>query len=168
VRLPHLIDAALTRIRARGVARFRARFESYSGSRRPCARRRNSELALERHRPGPSSAPTSPRNSAHEDTMNAPIKLRSDGRPHDTGEVKPYRPCPADFREVFLRLGQSPELREHYRTNDRIIRRWIKESGGDELRAERYRITGCGPKPWLRSENRARRYVLGRTLGPRE
>lgn len=91
-------------------------------------------------------------------------KLRSDGRPHDTGLVRPYRPCPADFREVFLRLGQSKEIEEHYHTNWRVIRRWIEECGGDRLRAERRKISGGTERPSLRAENRAKRYVLGRKL----
>lgn len=80
------------------------------------------------------------------------------------GCTRPYRPCPADFREVFLQLGQSKEIEEHYRTNWRVIRRWIEECGGEELRAARREVSGGTPRPALRSENRARRYVLGRTL----
>lgn len=80
----------------------------------------------------------------------------------------PYRPCPPDFREVFLRLGQSKEIEDYYRTNWRVIRRWIEEAGGEELRAARRAITGAGPRPTLRAESRARRYVLGRTLKGKE
>ena len=80
------------------------------------------------------------------------------------GATRPYRPCPSDFRETFLALGQSKEIEEHYRTNWRVIRRWIEEAGGEELRAARRAITGCQPRPHLRSENRARRYVMGQTL----
>lgn len=89
-------------------------------------------------------------------------KLRSDGRPHDTGLIRPYRPCPADFRERFLELGQSKEIEEHYRTNWRVITRWIEEAGGEELRRERFKIAGARTGGKLRS--RASRYVLGRTL----
>lgn len=78
----------------------------------------------------------------------------------DNGLIRPYRPCPADFREVYLRLGQSKEIEEHYNTNWRCIRRWIEESGGDELRAERSRVTGLPMQPARRS-SLARRYVLG-------
>ena len=92
-------------------------------------------------------------------------KLRSDGRPHDTGTVRPYRPCPADFRETFLSLGQSKEIEEHYRTNWRVIRRWIEECGGDALRSERYALSGGFARPEKRSSGIARRFVLGRTLG---
>lgn len=87
-------------------------------------------------------------------------KRRSDGRAHDTGTVRPYRPCPDDFREVFLRLGQSLAIIEHYRTNYRCIRRWIDECGGEDLRAERYRVSGGFGRP----SKRSKRYVLGRTL----
>lgn len=84
-------------------------------------------------------------------------------RKPDTGLVKPYRPAPPDFREVYLRLGQDRAIEEHYRTNWRCIRRWIEECGGDELRAERARRTGSKLKPARRS-GVARRYVLGLRL----
>ena len=61
---------------------------------------------------------------------------RSDGRPHDTGLVRPMRPCPGDFAERFEELGWEG-IEEHYRTNWRVIRRWIDECGRDELRAAR-------------------------------
>lgn len=80
------------------------------------------------------------------------------------GATRPYRPLPSDFREIFLRLGQSKEIEEHYRTNWRVIRRWIEEAGGDELRAERYLVSGGFARPGKRSEGRAKRYVLGKTL----
>lgn len=92
----------------------------------------------------------------------AHAKHRSDGRPHDTGLVRPYRPCPADFRDRFLELGYSKEIEEHYRTNWRVIARWIEEAGGEALRAERFKVAGARTGGKLRS--RASRYVLGRTL----
>ncbi|MFN3474070.1 MAG: hypothetical protein ACK4ZW_08500 [Blastomonas sp.] len=73
------------------------------------------------------------------------------------------RPCPADFRDRFLEMGQYKEIEEHYRTNYRVIARWIEESGGDELRAERSKVTGCPTRPARRSY-KARRYVLGLRL----
>jgi hypothetical protein len=84
-------------------------------------------------------------------------------RKSDTGLVRPYRACPSDFREVFLRMGQSKEIEEHYRTNWRVIRRWVEESGGDELRAERAAITGGVLHPARRS-SAAKNYILGRRL----
>lgn len=84
---------------------------------------------------------------------------RGDGRRHDTGTERPYRPCPADFRDRFLEMGWDG-IDEHYSTNWRCIRRWIEESGGDELRAARRARSGGTPRPKLR----AKRYVLGRTL----
>lgn len=93
--------------------------------------------------------------------------LSPDGTPRrrkpDTGLERPYRPVPADFRQVYLRLGQDREIEEHYRTNWRVIRRWIEEAGGDELRAERSSITGQPLQPARRS-GVARRYVLGLRL----
>ena len=81
-------------------------------------------------------------------------------RTWDTGMVRPYRAAPADFREVYLRLGQDKAIEEHFRTNWRCIIRWIEECGGDELRAARAKITGARLKPHRRSK----RYVMGRTL----
>lgn len=80
------------------------------------------------------------------------------------GGTRPYRPLPSDFREVFLQLGQSKEIEEHYHTNWRVIRRWIEEAGGEELRAERREVSGGTARPSLRAESRAKRFVLGRTL----
>lgn len=84
-------------------------------------------------------------------------------RKPDTGLIKPYRPAPANFREAYLRLGQGKEIEEELRTNWRCIRRWIEECGGDDLRAERARITGSTLRPHRRS-GVAKRYVLGRRL----
>jgi hypothetical protein len=84
-------------------------------------------------------------------------------RKWDTGLEKPYRALPGDFREVFLRLGQDRAIEEHYRTNWRVIRRWIEEAGGDELRAARAAVTGSALKPTKRT-GVARRYVLGLRL----
>jgi hypothetical protein len=82
-------------------------------------------------------------------------------RTWDTGLVRPYRPAPEDFRDVFLRLGQSKDIEEHYRTNWRVIIRWIDECGGEQLRQDRAAITGNVMHP---DRRRAKRYVLGRTL----
>jgi hypothetical protein len=81
-------------------------------------------------------------------------------RKWDTGMIRPYRPVPAGFREAYLRLGYSKELREEFRTNDRCLARWIEECGGEVLRQERSAITGSALKPHRRSK----RYVMGRTL----
>jgi len=73
-----------------------------------------------------------------------PAGRRSDGRLHDTGLIRPYRPCPSDFRDRFVELGWQA-IGDHYRTNWRVIRRWIAEAGGGELRearAERVREHG--------------------------
>jgi hypothetical protein len=74
----------------------------------------------------------------------------------DTGTIKPMRPLPSDFRAVFLRLGQTKEIEEHYRTNWRVIRRWIDEAGGDELRAARARVSGGFVRPHLRGPRNRR------------
>lgn len=84
-------------------------------------------------------------------------------RKPDTGCIRPYRPVPPDFVEVFLRLGQSKEIEEHYRTNWRCVARWIELSGGDDLRRRRAEITGSKLHPARRSRT-ARNYVLGLRL----
>lgn len=76
------------------------------------------------------------------------------------GTTRPYRPCPCDFADTFIELGQGKEIEEHYRTNWRVIVRWIEESGGDALRERRYAASGGFARP----NKRAKRYVLGRTL----
>jgi len=94
---------------------------------------------------------------------------RTDGRQHDTGLVRPYRPCPQDFRTRFLEMGQSKEIEEYYHTNWRCIIRWIDECGGDELRKERFDIAGKKTGGRLSPERRrAKRYVMGHTLGGRK
>lgn len=52
------------------------------------------------------------------------------------GTIRPYRPKPRDFRESYLRLGWDGIV-AHYRTNWRVIARWIDEEGRDQLRADR-------------------------------
>ena len=44
------------------------------------------------------------------------------------GTIKPYRPVPADFFEVYVRMGWDG-IDEHYGTNWRVIRRWIEIVG---------------------------------------
>lgn len=124
------------------------------------------------------------RNQIEQDVMSlplwswAPIKARISKRivgaaqfAHlilPDGVKKPYRPCPPDFRERFIEMGYSKEIEEHYRTNWRVIRRWIEEAGGDDLRAERAAASGGFVRPRQRSENRTRRYVMGQTLSGRK
>ena len=52
------------------------------------------------------------------------------------GTVKPYRPVPQDFAEVYIRMGWDG-IDEPYGTNWRVIRRWIEISGRDRLIAAR-------------------------------
>jgi hypothetical protein len=87
----------------------------------------------------------------------------------DTGLIKPYREKPADFREMYLILGWG-SIAEHYRTNWRVIRRWMIEEGRDSLRAERRAVVKAEYlEPGMEAEgiNRRKRYVLGRTLSGR-
>jgi hypothetical protein len=57
-------------------------------------------------------------------------------RKPDTGLVRPYRPKPHDFREVYIRIGWS-EIVDHYQTNWRCARRWIDEEGRESLKQAR-------------------------------
>lgn len=70
------------------------------------------------------------------------------------GMTKPYRPKPTDFRETFIAIGWHG-IEDHYRTNWRVIRRWVEEEGFDDLRKAR--------ADFVRAKRR-KRYVLGRTL----
>lgn len=59
--------------------------------------------------------------------------------------MRPRRPCPPDFREMFIELGWD-EIEWHYCTNWRCIRRWVEECGRAELKAAR--------AEWLRKNGR--------------
>ena len=64
------------------------------------------------------------------------------------------RPSPPDFVDVYLALGQEKAIEEHYNINWRYIRRWIEESGRDDLRKRRYRRSGGFARPNKRSDLR--------------
>ena len=78
----------------------------------------------------------------------------------DTGLVRPYRPKPEDFREKYVEMGWDG-LDEHYRTNWRVIRRWIEMEGRDRLIEERAAYVAAQREE---RRNRRQRYVLGRTM----
>lgn len=99
--------------------------------------------------------------------------MPNDG-PHRDTRPSRLRTIPDDFRDRFLELGYSPEIQEHYATNWRVIRRWIEEAGGDQLRMER-RLWLLEHRPVSKvtlNKRRwnpvytglRRRYVMGRTL----
>jgi hypothetical protein len=50
--------------------------------------------------------------------------------------TKPHRERPADFRAAYIALGWDG-VTHRYRTNWRVIRRWVDEEGRDELAAAR-------------------------------
>ena len=52
------------------------------------------------------------------------------------GRIRPYRPCPPDFREMYIRLGWH-YVDAHYGANWRTIARWIDECGRLELKVAR-------------------------------
>lgn len=52
------------------------------------------------------------------------------------GRIRPYRPCPIDFREKYIELGWH-YVDAHYRAHWRTIARWIDETGRLELKAAR-------------------------------
>lgn len=90
-------------------------------------------------------------------------------RKPDTGLIRPRRPIPRDFREMYLAMGWDG-IEDHYRTNWRVIRRWIQEAGGDELRAARKAVVRAqglrALHPVPVEASRRRRYVMGQTLTP--
>ena len=60
--------------------------------------------------------------------------------------IRPYRPCPPDFRETYICLGWEAIV-DHYRTNWRCIARWIDEAGRQELKEARAAyVRAKGPK----------------------
>lgn len=76
------------------------------------------------------------------------------------GVTRPYRPKPADFRQVYLQIGWDG-IEEHYATNWRVIRRWIEEEGREGLIAERAAFVEAAR---VEARGRRKRYVMGRTL----
>jgi hypothetical protein len=93
------------------------------------------------------------------------------------GTRVPYRPCPVDFRETFIRVGWDG-IEAEIGAHKRNIRVWIEQCGGDELRQARrqyledkYRAESGDPdrgvpgrRPLLKS--RAARHVAGFRRGP--
>ncbi|MEJ7933508.1 hypothetical protein WG907_04450 [Sphingobium sp. AN558] len=80
------------------------------------------------------------------------------------GETAAYRPKPADFRDNYIAMGFGDELREHYCTNYRVLRRWVTEEGHQELYEARRLYLKATKWPNGAPGNRKRRYVLGQTL----
>lgn len=52
------------------------------------------------------------------------------------GRIRPYRPCPDDFREKYIELGWHA-VDAHYHANWRTIARWIDETGRLDLKEAR-------------------------------
>jgi hypothetical protein len=52
------------------------------------------------------------------------------------GRIRPYRPCPPDFRERYVEMGWQ-EIAEHYRAHWATVARWIDETGRQKLKAAR-------------------------------
>jgi hypothetical protein len=88
---------------------------------------------------------------------------RTDGRCHDTGLIKPTRPCPHDFRETYICMGWDG-ITDHYNTNWRCIRRWIIECGGEALKRDRAAYVKAHGAKSLHGKASRRRYVMGQTL----
>ena len=64
------------------------------------------------------------------------------------GRIKPYHPCPPDFRDRYIELGWE-DIAEHYATNWRVIARWIDETGREDLRAARAAYVAKHGKRWM-------------------
>jgi hypothetical protein len=79
-------------------------------------------------------------------------------RTWDTGLVRPYRPRPDDFRATFIAMGWDG-IDEHYRTNWRVIRRWMQEEGREELIAER--SAHVRQQQLERRHGRIKKYIAG-------
>ena len=76
------------------------------------------------------------------------------------GGVRPYRPKPKDFREVYIRIGWDG-IEDHFNTNWRVIRRWIEMEGREGLIAARKAYVA---QMQLTRRLKRKRYVMGRTL----
>ena len=72
----------------------------------------------------------------------AAIKALKPGIHYRPGTRRPYRNVPADFAEKYKQWGYTRDLSEYFGCNDYTIRRWIDESGGDQLRAARSAVSG--------------------------
>jgi hypothetical protein len=70
------------------------------------------------------------------------------------GRVRACRPKPADFRETYIAIGWQG-TGAHYRTNWRVIRRWIEEEGREGLIAAR-----AAAVERQRRKARFRKYVI--------
>lgn len=68
------------------------------------------------------------------------------------------KPMPADFREVFTRLGWNG-TREHYRCGAKALDRWIAEAG--MMRAHRAAAMKPKPQPRVNYDGPAHRPVTG-------
>lgn len=52
------------------------------------------------------------------------------------GRIRPYRPCPPDFRERYIEMGWHV-ADAHYRAHWATVARWIDETGRQELKEAR-------------------------------
>lgn len=52
------------------------------------------------------------------------------------GRNRPYRHCPADFRETYIRIGWE-YICDHYHAHWTTVARWIDETGRTQLAADR-------------------------------
>ncbi len=80
------------------------------------------------------------------------------------GETAAYRPKPDDFRDAYVRMGFGDELKEHFGTNLRVLRRWVDEEGYEDLHEARREYLRQTKWPNGAPGNRKRRYVMGQTL----
>jgi hypothetical protein len=83
------------------------------------------------------------------------------------GETLAYRPKPQDFRDRYVEMGLSDELREYYGTNYRVLRRWVDEEGYEDLYEARREYQRQSRWPNGAPGSRKRRYALGQTLTTR-
>lgn len=75
------------------------------------------------------------------DEQAARIAALKPGKDYRHGTRRPYRPCPPDFREYFLKMGWDG-IDEHFHANWPCIARWVRECGDDELRQARAAESG--------------------------
>jgi len=76
------------------------------------------------------------------------------------GTVRPYRPKPSNFREVYLQIGWDG-IEDYFGTNWRVIRRWIEEEGKEQLKADR---AAHVESKRAQARKRRKNYIMGRRL----
>lgn len=95
------------------------------------------------------------------------MELSADqARPSSSPRRRPYRACPQDFDEKFIRFGWDA-IKDELGAHARQIKRWLRDRGEERLIAAREEYLRQTRWPNGVPGNRRRRYVMGQTLSPK-